>query len=221
MIASYCVDDNEEEYNNYWAKILKQDDKLIEGKLLLIPASGKSYNFLVKSPRTDTDFDVKTAVVGVVGKSLPKSKCANLCNVVWSAFKDKFTARRVLLADGGGLDSASRELFKKAISDVENDRVDKIKSKLNDVKSAMKENLISAVNRGEDLEKIEDDARDLDADAQNFNRTAVKLRRFMCCKNAKWTIMLTLLIMVIIAVIVIIAVCSNGDTCKQDNNNDN
>jgi len=46
-MASYCQDDFESEYVRYLNKILSQDSKLKEGKLLRIPASKESYDFLV------------------------------------------------------------------------------------------------------------------------------------------------------------------------------
>jgi len=91
------------------------------------------------------------------------------------------------------------------------------------VKEQMKTNLLATMERGDNLEDIEVGTRDLMDGAQRFNQTSSALKRMMCCKNLKMTILLTLFILVILTVIIVIAVCTQGDSCKQkkDNNNGN
>mmetsp|Transcript_10800 Transcript_10800/g.26417 ORF Transcript_10800/g.26417 Transcript_10800/m.26417 type:complete len:248 (-) Transcript_10800:309-1052(-) len=224
IVASYCTDEYVNEYEKYIDKILRQDSKLKEGKLLRIPASKESYDFLVKLPRPEGDYDMRLAIVGVVDRLMSKSKCAALCKQVTQDFKDNHKPRQIILAEESSLNGSSRKLLMAAIQKHGNDKMAELNDQLGAVKAQMKTNLLAAVERGDNLDDIEVGTRDLMDGAQRFNKTSAALKRMMCCKNVKMTICLTLLILTILTIIIVIAVCTQGDTCSQkknDNNNNN
>jgi len=115
MIASFCLDDNVDEYEKYLDKILRQDSKLKEGKLLRIPAAKESYHFLVKLPVPKGEYDMRLAIVGVVDPDMSKRKCADFCKQVTGDFKRKHKPRQIILADLGSLSKASKKDFISAI----------------------------------------------------------------------------------------------------------
>jgi len=207
----------------YLNKILSQDSKLKEGKLLRIPASKESYDFLVKLPRPEAGYDMRLAVVGVIDRSMPKNKCASLCKNITIEFKEAHKPRKIILARDGSLSKSSKKLFLAAIKEHGTDKMERLQGQLGAVKEQMKTNLLATMERGDNLEDIEVGTRDLMDGAQRFNQTSSALKRMMCCKNLKMTILLTLFILVILTVIIVIAVCTQGDSCKQkkDNNNGN
>mmetsp|Transcript_16022 Transcript_16022/g.28761 ORF Transcript_16022/g.28761 Transcript_16022/m.28761 type:complete len:263 (+) Transcript_16022:27-815(+) len=216
MLAKYCWDDREPEFERYLNKILKQDSKLTEGKLLRIPASQEDYDFLVKLPRPDTEYDMRLAIVGVVNRLMTKQKCAALCKQVVADFKGKFKPRQIILAEEMGLSRSSQKFLKEAIVAHGGDKLQDVNQQLNVVKSQMKDNLLGVIQRGEDLENLEDGTQDLMEGAARFNSTAGALKRAMCCKNLKMTIILYTTIFLIVGVIIVIAVCGTGEACKSD-----
>lgn len=221
IVASYCTDEHVNEYEKYIDKILRQDSKLREGKLLRIPASKESYDFLVKLPRPEGSYDMRLAIVGVVDRLMSKAKCSALCKQVTQDFKENHRPRQIILAEEGTLNGSSRKLLMSAMAKHGSDKMVELNDQLGAVKAQMKTNLLAAVERGDNLDDIEVGTRDLMDGANQFKKTSSALKRMMCCKNVKMTICLTLLVLVILAVIIVIAVCTQGDTCQQKKDDNN
>eukprot|EP00954_Amorphochlora_amoebiformis_P010051 786932-Amorphochlora_amoeboformis.AAC.2 len=115
IIANLCTDMNDVEYENYLHKILRQDSKLEEGKLLRIPASREKYDFLVKVPRPDDEFTMKLAVVGVVDRLMAKQKCTALCKAIQVGYEANIKPRQIHLAEEKTLNSSCKRFFQQAI----------------------------------------------------------------------------------------------------------
>jgi len=85
----------------------------------------------------------------------------------------------------------------------------------------MKTNLLATMERGDNLDDIEDGTRDLMDGAQRFQQTSTALKRMMCCKNVKMTIILVLTILVILTIIIVILVCTQSDACDASTGDSN
>ena len=66
----------------------------------------------------------------------------------------------------------------------------------------MVENIDQVIMRGEKIDLLVDKSEDLEAHSIKFNRQSRGLRRYMVCKNVKWTMLAVLLIGLIIFFII-------------------
>uniref|UniRef100_A0A1I8EI21 Synaptobrevin family protein n=1 Tax=Wuchereria bancrofti TaxID=6293 RepID=A0A1I8EI21_WUCBA len=66
------------------------------------------------------------------------------------------------------------------------------------------------LERGEQLENIEDRTEALAQSSQTFQWTARRVQRRMCVKNAKWTIIITIFLMVVAVSIILIMLKNSG-----------
>jgi t-SNARE complex subunit (syntaxin) len=91
-----------------------------------------------------------------------------------------------------------------------NDKISRIYSQLDDTKIAVKESIDLVIERGEKLEVLETKAEYLSENASLFKTKATGLKRFMCCKNAKYTAITVSIIVVILFIIIMIIVGQTG-----------
>jgi vesicle-associated membrane protein 7 len=87
----------------------------------------------------------------------------------------------------------------------ENDpKINRIRGEIAEVKDTMMENIDKVLQRGEKIELLVDKTEELEQHAFKFQRGARNLKRQMCLKNLKWTIVaicaLALLIYIILAI---------------------
>ncbi|OZC09944.1 Synaptobrevin [Onchocerca flexuosa] len=85
-----------------------------------------------------------------------------------------------------------------------------IRQQVESVKTVMNNNMQRVLERGEQLENIEDRTEALTQLSQNFQWTAQRVQRRMCVKNAKWTIIIIACVMVIVAAIILIVLNNFG-----------
>lgn len=81
-----------------------------------------------------------------------------------------------------------------------------VQLQVDQVKAVMHANIEKTIERGQSLEVIEEKANQLDQEARKFFVNSRSLKRHMCWKNAKYTV----LVVLAIAVIVVIALAALG-----------
>jgi len=88
----------------------------------------------------------------------------------------------------------------------DNDKLTEINDNIQQVKSVMIENIDKVLERGERIELLVDKTDQLDQSASKFKKHAKELKRSMCWKNAKLTIII-IFVLLIIAYVIAAAAC--------------
>uniref|UniRef100_A0AC35U7A3 V-SNARE coiled-coil homology domain-containing protein n=1 Tax=Rhabditophanes sp. KR3021 TaxID=114890 RepID=A0AC35U7A3_9BILA len=87
----------------------------------------------------------------------------------------------------------------------QSNRVNQLKSQVEEVKNVMNDNIRQIIERGERLEDVENRANNLSASSQTFQMSARSVQRKMWWKNIKWTfIMIVVITLVAIAILLLI-----------------
>ena len=105
----------------------------------------------------------------------------------------------------GKLNLQGRQQLKTLVEDFMNNKSNKIQGIQNEVeqvKGAMQQNIKKMYNNIEDVENIEKKAQELKVNAEEYNSSAVKLKRVTCWSNFKWLIILIAVIVLLIIIIV-------------------
>lgn len=66
----------------------------------------------------------------------------------------------------------------------------------------MKNNIEKTLQRGDKLNELDSKAEKLNAHASTFQKSSKKVNRKFCLQNAKWTILLVLIILIILALLI-------------------
>ena len=105
----------------------------------------------------------------------------------------------------GKLNLEGRKQLKSLIEDFLNNKCNKIQGIQNDVeqvKDTMKNNIKDMYKNVENVENMEKKAIELKKGAEEYNGSAVKLKRATCWHNFKWLIILIAVIVLLIIIIV-------------------
>ena len=105
----------------------------------------------------------------------------------------------------GKLNKDGREQLKTLVEDFMRNNTDKIQdiqSQVDEVKDTMKNNIKEIYNNVEDLDKIEQKAIELKKGAEEYNYSAVKLKRATWWQNCKWIIILVAVVVLLIIIII-------------------
>ena len=105
----------------------------------------------------------------------------------------------------GKLNIEGRKKLKSLVEDFQNNKCNKIQNIQNDVdevKNTMKNNIKNMYVNVENVENMEKKAIDLRKGAEEYNNSAVKLKRATCCQNFKWLIILIAVIVLLIIIII-------------------
>jgi ABC-type multidrug transport system fused ATPase/permease subunit len=105
----------------------------------------------------------------------------------------------------GKLNIQGRQQLKSLVEDFMNNKSNKIQGIQNDVeqvKGTMQQNIKKMYTNVEDVENMEQKARKLKEGAQEYNNSAVKLKRATCWQNFKWLIILIAVIVLLIIIII-------------------
>ncbi|KAK6110381.1 Uncharacterized protein BM_BM7013 [Brugia malayi] len=94
--------------------------------------------------------------------------------------------------------------------EVERGRLAVIRQHVESVKEVMNNNMQRVLERGEQLENIENRTEALTQSSQTFHWTARRVQRRMCVKNAKWIIIITIFLMVVAVSIILIMLKNSG-----------
>jgi hypothetical protein len=105
----------------------------------------------------------------------------------------------------GKLNKDGREQLKTLVEDFmknNTDKIQEIQSQVDEVKDTMKNNIKEIYNNVEDLDKIEQKAIELKKGAEEYNNSAVKLKRATWWQNCKWVIILVAVVVLLIIIII-------------------
>ena len=105
----------------------------------------------------------------------------------------------------GKLNLEGRKQLKSLVEDFQNNKCNKIQGIQNDidqVKDTMKNNIKNMYQNVENVENMEKKAIELRKGAEDYNNSAVKLKRATCWQNFKWLIILIAVIVLLIIIIV-------------------
>ncbi|GMH35652.1 hypothetical protein BSKO_03520 [Bryopsis sp. KO-2023] len=93
-------------------------------------------------------------------------------------------------------------------------RVSAVRSKVEEVKNIMVENIDKVLERGQKIEVLADKAHDLNLNAQQFHKAGVSLRRKMWFENFKMKVLIVG-ILLILALVIFLIVCFSGGNCLK------
>lgn len=99
-------------------------------------------------------------------------------------------------------------------SDPKNDKFTAINQSLNEVTEVMRDNMDKVLQRGERINNIHGKSEDLANQAQTFASKAEELKKKLCWRNAKLTIMVVVGVGVLILIIVMLACNPNFSKCS-------
>ncbi|MEQ2233629.1 hypothetical protein ILYODFUR_023778 [Ilyodon furcidens] len=85
------------------------------------------------------------------------------------------------------------------------DKIQVLKDQVDGVKNIMTQNVDRILARGERLEVIVGKSKDLQAVAQNFNRTTVKVSRSYWWKNVKLIAVIVVVMLIIVFIIILLS----------------
>ena len=105
----------------------------------------------------------------------------------------------------GKLNLEGRKQLKSLVEDFQNNKCNKIQNIQNDVeevKDTMKNNIKNMYQNVENVENMEKKAIELKKGAEEYNNSAVKLKRATCWSNFKWLIILIAVIVLLIIIII-------------------
>ena len=78
----------------------------------------------------------------------------------------------------------------------------------------MVENIDQVIERGEKIDLLVDRSKELESHAIRFNRQSRGLKRYMLCKNVKWSLLALLLIALIIFFLIMAFCGPSFNHCK-------
>ena len=105
----------------------------------------------------------------------------------------------------GKLNLEGRQKLKEIVEDFEknkSNRIQGIQNEVEEVKNTMKNNIKNMYNNVEDVEIMEKKADELRVGAEEYNKSAVKLKRTTWWQNCKWWIILIAVIVLLIIIII-------------------
>ena len=105
----------------------------------------------------------------------------------------------------GKLNMEGKKKLKEMVEDFEKNKSNKIQgiqNEVDQVKDVMKNNIKNMYNNVEDVEIMEKKADELRVGAEEYNKSAVKLKRTTWWQNCKWWIILIAVIVLLIIIII-------------------
>ena len=105
----------------------------------------------------------------------------------------------------GKLNFGGRKKLKEMVEDFEKNKSNKIQgiqNEVDQVKDVMKNNIKNMYNNVEDVQIMEQKADELRVGAEEYNKSAVKLKRTTWWQNCKWWIILIAVIVLLLIIII-------------------
>lgn len=91
-------------------------------------------------------------------------------------------------------------------------KISAINNDINDIQVEMKQNIKKAMNNLEDVQVLDERANRLQIGASEFKKDAVELKKVTCFQNAKWTLILIILVIGVLLVIILPIALSGNNT---------
>ena len=96
-------------------------------------------------------------------------------------------------------------------------RVSEVQKQVDEVTTIMQDNIDQALRNQEKAEDLVDRTEDLSHNASMFKKQSVSLKRTMCCKDMKLTLIIVGLVVLIVVIIIIIIATSIPKGNDDDN----
>ncbi|KAG8343011.1 putative Synaptobrevin [Trypanosoma vivax] len=97
----------------------------------------------------------------------------------------------------------------------QNDKITALNEDINQVVDVMMDNMDKVLARGDRIDTLHDRSATLSEQAHQFQKRSTQLKRNMCWKNFKLTLMIILAVGVVIFIIVLLACKPNFSNCKS------
>ncbi|CAF0980685.1 unnamed protein product, partial [Didymodactylos carnosus] len=123
--------------------------------------------------------------------------------------KDRYDALKTFLC----LDKPISSQYPSAI----NTNLNQLQLNVNEVNDIMRNNLVQILDRGQNLDQLQNQSENLQYQASQLQQTAGKVKSKLWWNNLKWWVILIVLIIVILVIIVIVlaVVLTRGNTTKN------
>ena len=96
------------------------------------------------------------------------------------------------------------------------DQINFNRGQVNDLTYVMQQNIEKAMNRDINLNNLQRNIDDLNYQANDFQSTAVKTKKWYIWKNTKWTIILVVTVVTLILLIILIIGLAVGLSMKKN-----
>ncbi|RNF01567.1 putative vesicle-associated membrane protein [Trypanosoma rangeli] len=96
----------------------------------------------------------------------------------------------------------------------QNDKITALNDDINQVVDVMMDNMDKVLARGDRIDTLHEKSNTLADQAEQFKQRSTQLKRNMCLKNLKLTLMIAGVVGIVILIIVIIACKPNFSNCK-------
>lgn len=96
----------------------------------------------------------------------------------------------------------------------QNDKITALNDDINQVVDVMMDNMDKVLARGDRIDTLQDKSATLADQAQQFQQRSTELKRNLCMKNLKLTLMIAGAVIIVIIIIVLIACKPNFSRCK-------
>ena len=88
------------------------------------------------------------------------------------------------------------------------DKISQIQKELDETKSIMHKNIEKIIERGDNLENLENGTENLKIQGKSFRTKAMYLKRTMCWKNCRLTLAIISVVLVILIIALILIITS-------------
>ncbi|CAC70077.1 V-SNARE coiled-coil homology domain-containing protein [Caenorhabditis elegans] len=113
--------------------------------------------------------------------------------------------------------SMENDSNKPSDNDQQKEKMQNLRNQVDSVKAVMVDNVERILERGERLDNIERRSEQLNATSANFKFTARKVQRKFCMLNAKWTVILSIVILIVFVVLLLLILHWTGVIGKRNN----
>eukprot|EP00796_Vickermania_ingenoplastis_P011414 gene11414-7918_t len=96
----------------------------------------------------------------------------------------------------------------------QNDKITALNDDINQVVDVMMDNMDKVLTRGDRIDTLQEKSSNLADQAQQFQDRSTELKRALCMKNVKFTIMIVCAVILVVIIIVMIACNPNFSKCK-------
>lgn len=96
----------------------------------------------------------------------------------------------------------------------QNDKITALNDDINQVVDVMMDNMDKVLTRGDRIDTLQEKSSNLAEQAQQFQDRSTELKRALCMKNLKFTLMIVFAVILVIIIILMIACKPNFSNCR-------